>query len=170
MNNSKKKYEKLIFLGDFTASINDNVISYLCSLNYLTRLIDQSTCYRSSNKPICINLQVDLISSIPSFFLKLFWEKLFGPSDFYIKIISMFPEVSCDASYFTVTNFLREVAETKKQKQHGFGGLELSRKKAKTLKGMQMLAKFWWRFLQSNFTSFDFLFLLVRLTYSQSHH
>ena len=128
--------------------------------------IDQSTCYRSSNKPICINLQVDLISSIPSFFLKLFWEKLFGLSDFHIKIISMFPEVS----YFTVTNFLREVAETKKQKQHGFGGLELSRKKVKTLKGMQMLAKFWWRFLQSNFTSFDFLFLLIRLTYSQPHH
>ena len=54
----------------------------------------------------------------------------------------MFPEVSCDVSYFTVTNFFREVAETKKQKQHGFGGLELSRKKVKTLKGMQMLAKF----------------------------
>ena len=41
-----KDYNNVIFLGDFDTSINDNAMRHFCSLNDVTSLIDQPTCYK----------------------------------------------------------------------------------------------------------------------------
>ena len=46
------KIMTVIFLGDFNTCINDNAMKSFCSLNDLTRLIDQPTCYKNPDKPI----------------------------------------------------------------------------------------------------------------------
>ena len=51
-----KNYDNFIFLGDFNTCINDNATKSFCSLNDLTSLIDQPTCYKSPDKPTCIDL------------------------------------------------------------------------------------------------------------------
>ena len=51
-----KNYDNVIFLGDFNTYINDNAMTFFCSLNDLTSLIDQPTCYKNPHKLTCIDL------------------------------------------------------------------------------------------------------------------
>ena len=56
MDEFSKNYDNVIFLGDFNTCINDNAMKSFCSLNDLTSLIDQPTCYKNPDKPTCIDL------------------------------------------------------------------------------------------------------------------
>ena len=47
MDMFSKNYDKIIFLGELNTCINDNAMMSFCSLNYLTNLIDQPTCYKN---------------------------------------------------------------------------------------------------------------------------
>ena len=53
------KYEGLLLLGDFNTGMKDWSISIFCS-NYnfenLTSMINEPTCYKNLDKPICIDL------------------------------------------------------------------------------------------------------------------
>ena len=55
----------IFFLGDFNTSINDNAMKSFCSLNDLTSLIDQPTCYKNPDKPTCIDL---ILTNRPNYF------------------------------------------------------------------------------------------------------
>ena len=50
MDAFSKNCDNVIFLGDFNTYINDNAIKSFCSLNDLTSLIDQPTCYKNPGK------------------------------------------------------------------------------------------------------------------------
>ena len=56
MDEFSRNYNHVIFLGDFNTYINDNSKTSFCSLNDPTSLIDQPTCYKNPDKPICIDL------------------------------------------------------------------------------------------------------------------
>ena len=60
-----KKYDNVIFLGDFNTYINDNAMKSFCSLNDLTSMIDQPTCYKNPDKPTCIDL---ILTNRPNYF------------------------------------------------------------------------------------------------------
>ena len=47
MDEFSKNYDNVILLGDFNTWINDNAMMSCCSLNDLTSLIDQPTCYKN---------------------------------------------------------------------------------------------------------------------------
>ena len=50
------KYESLIFLGDFNPGMEDSSIKiFFCGFN-LTSMINKATCYKSPDKPTCIDL------------------------------------------------------------------------------------------------------------------
>ena len=46
MDEFGQDYSNAIFLADFNNWINDNAMTSFCSLNVLTSLIDQLTCYK----------------------------------------------------------------------------------------------------------------------------
>ena len=50
------KYERLLFLGDFNAGIEDSSIKIYCSNYNLTSMINKPTCYTNPVKPTCIDL------------------------------------------------------------------------------------------------------------------
>ena len=56
MDEFSKTYHNATLLGDFNTCINDNAMKSFCSLNDLTSLIDQPTCYKNPDKPTCIYL------------------------------------------------------------------------------------------------------------------
>ena len=51
-----KNYDNVIFLGDFNTCIDDDAMTSFCSLNILTSLTDQRTCYKNPEKPTYIDL------------------------------------------------------------------------------------------------------------------
>ena len=57
--------DKVIFFGDFNTCINNNAMTSFCSLNDLTSLIDQPTCYKNPDKPTCIDL---ILTNHPNYF------------------------------------------------------------------------------------------------------
>ena len=63
-----KNYDNVIFLGDLSACIIDNAMTSFCSLNDLTCLIDQTTCYKNPDKPTCIDL---ILTNRPNYFQKI---------------------------------------------------------------------------------------------------
>ena len=50
------KYERLLFLGDFNAGMEDSSIKIFCSNYNLTSMINKPTCYKNPGKPSCIDL------------------------------------------------------------------------------------------------------------------
>ena len=65
MDEFSKNYENVIFLGDFNTCMNDNAVKSFCSLNDLTSLTDQPTCYKNPGKPTCIDL---ILTNRPNYF------------------------------------------------------------------------------------------------------
>ena len=51
-----KKYGRLLFLGDFNEGMEDSSIKIFCGNYNLTSMINKPTCYKNSDKPICIDL------------------------------------------------------------------------------------------------------------------
>ena len=49
-------YERLIFLGDFNAGIEDSSIKIFCSNFNFTSMINKPTSYKNPDKPTCIDL------------------------------------------------------------------------------------------------------------------
>ena len=56
------------FLGDFNANANEKRMEKLCKLNGLTSLIKKPTCFKNSDKPICIDLT---LTNQPNYFQQL---------------------------------------------------------------------------------------------------
>ena len=56
MDEFSRNYDSVIFLGDFNTCIDDNGMKSFCSLNNLTSLIDQPTCYKNPWKPTYMDL------------------------------------------------------------------------------------------------------------------
>ena len=50
------KYERLLFLGDFNAGMEDSSIKIFCSNFNLTSMINKPTCYKNPDKPTCTDL------------------------------------------------------------------------------------------------------------------
>ena len=50
------KYERLLFLSDFNAEMEDSSIKILCSNFNLTVMTNKPTCYKIPDKPTCIDL------------------------------------------------------------------------------------------------------------------
>ena len=84
MDAFSKNYDNVIFLGDFNTSINDNAMKSFCSLNDLTSLIDQPTCYKNPGKPTCIDLT---LTNHPNYFQQ---NNVFetGLSDFHMMVVT----------------------------------------------------------------------------------
>ena len=49
-------YDKVCLLGDFNTEENKSVISTLLDLSYLKNLFKDKTCFKSLNRPTCIDL------------------------------------------------------------------------------------------------------------------
>ena len=72
------------FLGDFNICLNDNVMTPFYSLNDLTNLIDQPTCYKNPDKPTSIDL---ILTNYPNFFQQnSVFEK--GLSEFHKMVVT----------------------------------------------------------------------------------
>ena len=56
MDEFSKNKDNFIFLRVFN-TWNDNAITFFCSLNGLTSLLDQPTCYKNPNKLTCFDFQ-----------------------------------------------------------------------------------------------------------------
>ena len=52
------KYERLFFLGDFNAEMEDSSIKLLCSNYNLTSMINKPTYYKYPDKPTCVDLNL----------------------------------------------------------------------------------------------------------------
>ena len=63
------KYERLLFLGDFNAGMEDSSIKTFRSNFNLTSMINKPTCYKNPDKPSCIDLIFDKLSWVFSKFL-----------------------------------------------------------------------------------------------------
>ena len=50
------KYERLLFLGDFNAGMEDSSIKIFCSNFNLISMTNKPTCYKNPDKPTCIDL------------------------------------------------------------------------------------------------------------------
>ena len=68
MDMFSKNYDKIIFLRELNTCINDNAMMSFCSLNYLTSLIDQPTCYKNPDQPTCVDL---ILTNSPNYFQKI---------------------------------------------------------------------------------------------------
>ena len=62
---ASKNYDNVIFLRDINNCINDNAVTSFCTLNDLTSLTDQPTCYKNLDKPTWIDL---LLTNRPNYF------------------------------------------------------------------------------------------------------
>ena len=47
------KYERLLFLGDFNAGMEDSSIKIFCGYYNLTSMINTPACYKNPDKPTC---------------------------------------------------------------------------------------------------------------------
>ena len=52
------KYEKVLILGDFNASIEEKHMKSFCDNCNLKSLIKQPTCYKNPDNPTCIDLML----------------------------------------------------------------------------------------------------------------
>ena len=59
------KYEKFLILGDFSVEIKEANMKSFCEDYNLENLIKQPTCYKSPNKPTCIDL---ILTHVPHTF------------------------------------------------------------------------------------------------------
>ena len=84
MDEFSKNYDNVIFLVDFNTCINDNAMKSFCSLNDLTSLMDQPSCYKNPEKPTCIDL---VLTNRPNYFQK---NNVFeaGLSDFHMMVVT----------------------------------------------------------------------------------
>ena len=84
MDGFSKNYDNVIILGDFNTCINDNAMKSFCSLNDLTSLIDQATCYKNPDKPTRIDL---ILRNRRNYFQQnnVFETSL---SDFHMKVVT----------------------------------------------------------------------------------
>ena len=79
------KYERLLFLGDFNAGMEDSSIKIMCSNFNLTSMINQPTCYKNPDKPTCVDL---ILTNCPgSFQSSCVIER--GLSDFHKIIVTV---------------------------------------------------------------------------------
>ena len=79
------KYERLVFLGDFNAEMDDSSIKTFCSNYNLTSMINNPTCYKNPDKPTCIDL---ILTNCPGSFQNSCVIET-GLSDFHKMIITV---------------------------------------------------------------------------------
>ena len=77
------KYERLLFLGDFNAGMEDS--SIICSNYNLTSMINKLTCYKNPGKPTCIDL---ILTNCPKSLQNSFVIET-GPSGFHMMIVTV---------------------------------------------------------------------------------
>ena len=79
------KYERLFFLGDLNAGMEDSSIKTFCCSFNLTSMINKSTCYKNPDKPTCINL---ILTNCTGFFQNSCVKET-GLSDFHKMIVTV---------------------------------------------------------------------------------
>ena len=79
------KYERLLYLGDFKVGMEDSSIKIFCSNSNLINMINMPICYKSPDKPTCIDLV--LINCAGSFQNSCATET--GLSDFHKMIVTV---------------------------------------------------------------------------------
>ena len=79
------KYERLLFLGDFNAGMEDSSIKVLCSNYNLTSMINKPTCHKNPDKPTCIDL---ILTDCPGSFQNSCVIET-GLSDFHTMIVTV---------------------------------------------------------------------------------
>ena len=79
------KYERLLFLGDFNAGMEDSSIKIFCSNFNLTSMINKPTCYKNPDKPTCIDL---ILTNCPGSFQNSCVIET-GLSDFHKMIVTV---------------------------------------------------------------------------------
>ena len=79
------KYERLVFLGDFNAEMDDSSIKTFCSNYNLTSMINNPTCYKNPDKPTCIDL---ILTNCPGSFQNSCVIET-GLSDFHKMIVTV---------------------------------------------------------------------------------
>ena len=79
------KYERLLFLGDFNAGMEDSSIKIFCSNYSLTSMINKLTCYKNPDKPTCIDL---ILTNCPRSFQNSRVIET-GLSDFHMIIVAV---------------------------------------------------------------------------------
>ena len=84
MGEFNKNYDNVIFLGDFNTCINGNAMASFCTLNDLTSLIDQPTCYKNPDKPTCIDL---ILTNRPNYLQQNNVSET-GLSDFHMMVVT----------------------------------------------------------------------------------
>ena len=55
------KYENVIFLGDFNAGVLETLMTSFCESYNLKSIIKQPTCFKTPEKPTCIDLKQDYL-------------------------------------------------------------------------------------------------------------
>ena len=65
MDTFTTKYERLLFLGDFNARMEDTSLKIFCSNYNLTSMINKPTCHKNPDKPTCADL---ILKSCPGSF------------------------------------------------------------------------------------------------------
>ena len=77
------KYERLLFLVDFNAGMEDFSIKTFCSSDNLTSVTSKPTCYKNPDKPTCIGL---ILTNCPGSFQNSYNIET-GLSDFHKMIV-----------------------------------------------------------------------------------
>ena len=79
------KYERLLFLGDFNAGMEESSIKIFCSNFNLTSMINKPTCYKNPDKTTCIDL---ILTNCPGSFQNSCVIET-GLSDFHKMIVTV---------------------------------------------------------------------------------
>ena len=79
------KYERLLFLGDFNAGMEDSLIKIFCNSYNLTSMINKPTCYKNPGKLTCIDL---ILTNCPGSFQNSCVIEI-GLSDFQKMIVTV---------------------------------------------------------------------------------
>ena len=78
------KYEKILILGDFNVEMEVANLKSFCKNFNLKNLMKQTTCYKTPNKPTCIDL---ILTSFPRIFENTYLET--GLSDFHLMKVTI---------------------------------------------------------------------------------
>ena len=73
-------------LGDFNVNTSDSFMKKFCNLNGLKNLINETTCYKNSDKPSCIDL---IHTNQPTLFQRSAVREI-GLSDFHLLTVTEF--------------------------------------------------------------------------------
>ena len=95
------KYERLLFLGDFNAGIEDSSIKIFCSNYNLTSMINKPTCYKNPDKPTRIDL---ILTNCPGSFQNSCVIET-GLSDFHKMVVTV---MKISYRKIEIKNFLRK--------------------------------------------------------------